>query len=384
MSVIYLDNAATTSVLPEAVEAMRQVMLEDFGNPSSLHRLGIAAEKRIESARDTLAQVLSCPPESVYFTSGGTEGNNLLLQGAIRAKRRQGRHVLTSAVEHPAVLETLQVMAEAGEIDLELLPVDGDGVVDPREVQSRLRSDTVLVSVMMVNNETGSIQPIAEIGRLLQGHRCLFHVDGIQAVGKLEVDLSQLSVDLLTLSGHKLHGPKGVGAVFVREGVRIPALQHGGGQERGLRSGTEPVPGIVGMATALQELYPQREEIYRRVRQLKELAWQRLQAAIPDISLNGALERTSPFILNVGFAGVRGEVLLHYLEQDNIFVSTGSACSSRRRVVSHVLEAMGLEESVAEGSIRISFSHQSTEAEVEGLVHSLDKAVRELRALYRR
>ena len=362
MSVIYLDNAATTSVLPEAVEAMRQVMLEDFGNPSSLHRLGIAAEKRIESARDTLAQVLSCPPESVYFTSGGTEGNNLLLQGAIRAKRRQGRHVLTSAVEHPAVLETLQVMAEAGEIDLELLPVDGDGVVDPREVQSRLRSDTVLVSVMMVNNETGSIQPIAEIGRLL--HRPPMPLSrgwdsgGGQAGGGLVPAVGGF-VDTV---GAQAPRAQGSGAVFVREGVRIPALQHGGGQERGLRSGTEPVPGIVGMATALQELYPQREEIYRRVRQLKELAWQRLQAAIPDISLNGALERTSPFILNVGFAGVRGEVLLHYLEQDNIFVSTGSACSSRRRVVSHVLEAMGLEESVAEGSIRISFSHQSTEA----------------------
>ncbi len=386
MPMVYLDNAATTPVLPEAVEAMREAMLEDFGNPSSLHRLGISAEKKMEAARNAVAQALSCQAEEVYFTSGGTEGSNLLLRGAVLAKRRQGRHVLTTPIEHPSVLDTLQVLAEAGEIELELIPVDQDGVVILPRLQEMLRDDTILVSVMLVNNETGTIQPIAEIGSVIerQNPHTLLHVDAIQALGKLDTNVSTLGADLMTLSGHKINGPKGVGAIFIRKGVRLSPQQHGGGQERGLRSGTENVPGIVGMGTALAAQLAHRSEAYGRVTQLKQHAWNRISQQFSDVCLNGALERTSPYILNVGFPSVRGEVLIHYLEADGIFVSTGAACSSRKRIVSHVLEAMGVEASVAEGSIRISFSQQTTQEHIERLVQSLSKAIPDLRRLSRR
>lgn len=385
MGVIYLDNAATTPVLPQVAEAMTELLLREFGNPSSLHRLGLDAEKRVEKARTAISQALSCQVEEVYFTSGGTEGNNLLLKGAVQARKRQGRHVLTTPVEHPAVLDTLQALHQTGSIELELIPVDQDGIVILSELEKRLRNDTILVSVMMVNNETGSIQPIEDIARILKNRKspCLFHVDAIQGAGKLPTDVSKMQVDLMTVSAHKLHGPKGSGAVYIRKDVQIPPLLHGGGQERGIRSGTENVPGIVGFGVAVEHARSVRDEALERVKRLKQMAWEMVKEKIPEAHLNGSLERTSPYILNMGFPGVRGEVLVHYLEADGVYVSTGSACSSRKRIVSHVLEAMGVPEPVADGSIRVSFSHLTTEQEVELFVGALTKSLSELRRLMR-
>lgn len=384
MDIAYLDNAATTPVLPEVAEAMRECLLHDFGNPSSLHRLGIQAEKRIESVRQVLAKRLGCQPENIFFTSGGTESDNLAIKGAVAANRRVGQHVLTTPIEHPAVLNTCQALQEAGVIELEYLPVDNNGVVSVEEVQRRLRPDTVLVSVMYVNNETGSIQPVERIGELVRqlAPNCLFHVDGVQAVGKLAINLDQMPVDLLTISGHKLHGPKGVGALYVGPRARLLPQMHGGGQERGLRSGTENVPGIVGFGAALESL-PEIETAWQHVSELRAEAWESISQTFPDAVLNGSLATSSPYILNVGFPGLRGEVLVHYLENSGVYVSTGSACSSRRRIVSHVLEAMGVDAKVAEGSIRISFSHLNTHEDVSRLVTALTEAVSDLRFLLR-
>lgn len=384
MEITYLDNAATTRPLPEVAKAMQECLLHDFGNPSSLHGLGIQAEKRIESVRALLAKHLGCQPENIFFTSGGTEADNLAIKGAVLAGRRVGRHVLTTPIEHPAVLNTCQALREEDLIELEYLPVDANGVVSVDEVKRRLRPDTVLVSVMFVNNETGSIQPVAEIGELIRqvSPNCLFHVDGVQAVGKLAINLARMPVDLLTVSGHKLHGPKGIGALYVGPRSRLLPQMHGGGQERGLRSGTENVPGIVGLGAALENL-PDRDTAWRHVSELRNEAWKQIASKIPDVVLNGSLDTASPYILNIGFPGLRGEVLVHYLENSRVYVSTGSACSSRRRIASHVLEAMGVDPKAADGSIRISFSYLNTHEDVARLVNALCEAVSDLRLLMR-
>lgn len=383
---IYFDNAATTRATPAVAEVMRETLLYNYGNPSSPHRMGLQAEKIVEGTRQILAAALGCRPQEVYFTSGGTEANNLAIRGILAARRRQGRHVVTSAVEHAAVLDTLKQLARSGECEYTAVGVNGRGEVDPEAMVAAVRKDTVLVTLMLVNNEVGTIEPVAETARLLRERYpdvCI-HTDAVQALGKVPCRVSDLGVDLLTVSGHKLQGPKGVGALFVRQGTRITTQITGGGQEAGLRSGTENVPGIAGMGRAVRDAMAARGEHWQHWRKMQKHLLELLVEEIPDCHINGQPLQGAPHIVNVGFAGIRGEVLVHFLEEKGLFVSTGSACSSRKQILSHVLPAMGVPEPVAEGSIRLSFGPENTLAEVERAVVMIKEAVTELRRFQRR
>ncbi len=380
---IYLDNAATTRPDPSVVAAMVGALTDGYGNPSSIHGKGAAAEQAVSGARAQVAAALGVPPAWVLFTSGGTEANNLAIKGAARAYARRGRHLIGTAVEHSSVLEALRSLEGEG-FALTLLPVDRRGGVDPAAVAAALRPETVLVSVMAVNNEVGTIQPVAAIAQALSaargsGRLPLLHVDAVQAFGRVTVDAAR--IDLLTISAHKVHGPKGVGALIVREGVRIEPLLHGGDQQRALRPGTENVPGIVGFGAAAARIQPGGEAA-ASLRSLRAHLAGRL-TLIEGLSINGPDQDdlAAPHILNVSIAGVRGETLVHRLEMERIYLSTGSACHSRDPRPSHVLMAMGLEREEALSSVRISLARSTTIEELDHAVDTMARAVQELRVL---
>lgn len=379
---IYLDNAATTPPDPAVIEAMAEVLRTAYGNPSSLHRLGVEAEARVAAARAEVAAALGVAPTQVVFTSGGTEANALALVGAARAYRSRGAHLVTTAVEHSSVLDTLRALAQEGWA-LTVLPVDRWGRVDPDAVARALRPDTVLVSVMAVNNEVGTVQPVAAIARGLRerrgdGRLPLLHVDAVQAFGTLPVPVED--ADLVTVSAHKVHGPKGVGALVVRPGVRLVPLLHGGEQERGLRPGTENVPGIVGFGVAAR-LVREAGDVTPHLRALRARLLEGLRP-VEDLVVNSPPDG-APHILNVQVPGVRGETLVHRLEQEGVYVSTGSACHSRDPRPSHVLLAMGLRREAALASIRLSLSRHTTAAEVDAAAGAIVRAAAELRVLAR-
>ncbi|HEV8340658.1 MAG TPA: cysteine desulfurase family protein [bacterium] len=381
---IYLDNAATTRPGSSVVAAMVAALSEGYGNPSSIHGKGLAAEQVVSAARAQVAAAIGVPPAWVVFTSGGTEANNLAIKGAARAYSRRGRHLIGTAVEHSSVLETLRSL-EADGFALTLVPVDRRGRVDPAAVTAALRPETVLLSVMAVNNEVGTIQPVAEIAQAVSARRGrgrlpLLHVDAVQAFGRVSIPTAQ--IDLLTISAHKVHGPKGVGALIVREGVRIEPLLHGGDQQRALRPGTENVPGIVGFGEAAARIQAGGEEGAAALRSLRAHLADRL-ALIEGVSINGPDQDdlAAPHILNVSLAGVRGETLVHRLEVDGIYVSTGSACHSRDPRPSHVLLAMGLDREAALSSVRISLARSTTIEEIDDAADAIARAVGELRVL---
>jgi len=380
---IYLDNAATTKPHPAVVEALTRALVSDFGNPSSLHGKGVTAERLLTSAREAVARTLGVDPEAIVFTSGGTEANNLAIHGVLAHTR--GRHLVTTAVEHSSVRTPLQMLAEQGWSVTEL-PVDRSGRVSPSELQKALQLDTALASVMAVNNELGTIQPIDEIGRIVRQHnagggRAVFHVDAVQAWGKIPLHPAAWGVDLMSLSAHKIHGPKGVGVLYVRHSMRVTPRQVGGEQERGLRPGTENVPGIAGLGAAAQ-LLGAGAEANASVRELSD----RLRSGIESISdarVNTDRAASVPHILSATFRGVRGEMLLHRLAQDDVFVSTGSACHSHSVTPSHVLLAIGLSDADAKSTIRFSLSRFTTASEIDATIRVLGTAVSELRALVR-
>lgn len=383
---IYLDNAATTRPHPAVVEAMQEVLTQAYGNPSSLHRMGVEAERRIEEARADIAALLGVNPREILFTSGATEANNLAIRGVAYAYQRRGRHLMTTQIEHSSVLEPCRRLQEEG-FQVTFLPVDRHGILDPASVADAIRPETILVSVMAVNNEVGSIQPIEEIGKIVReaekklGRRIFFHVDAVQALGKVPISPYRAGIDLLSLSGHKIAGPKGVGVLFVREGVQLVPLLSGGEQERGLRPGTENVPGIVGMGAAARILAETQGTAIPRLHILRA----RLIAALsghPRIQINGPpVEQAAPHILSITVKGVLGEHLVHRLELDGIYVSTGSACHSRRAEPSHVLLAMGLSKEEALSTIRISLGYETTEEDVEVAAQAILQAVDELASL---
>lgn len=381
MEEIYLDNSATTKVLPEAAEAMAEACSLYYGNPSSLHGKGLQAEKLVEEVRETLADVLGCRRDEIFFTSGGTESNNWAILGSIHRRRRRGKHVITTKVEHPSVLNVFKYLETRG-YQVSYLEPDNFGIVQAEQIEAGLREDTVLVSVMYVNNETGAIQPVQEIGEVVKGFNSeiIFHVDAVQALGKLPLRLGKAPIDLLSLSAHKVHGPKGVGALFIRKGVGIDPLLFGGGQESRMRAGTENVPGIVGFGAALAKV-PDWLEDTGHVAALKEHLLTCLKSKLPGMVVNGSLRQAVPNIVNLSFPGVKGEVLVHYLEQSGIYVSTGSACHSKSSEWSHVLAAMGIEGERLEGAIRVSFSHFNTREEVDLAAHKLVEAVQDLESL---
>ena len=382
---IYLDNSATTRCFPEAAALMNEIFLEDYGNPSSMHHRGVTAERRVLEAKKTLAGLLKVKEKNLYFTSCGTESDNLAIIGGALAAQRRGRHLITTRIEHPAVLEAMKYL-EAQGFEITYLGVDRDGLVSAEEAAAAVRPDTILVSVMHTNNEIGSVQPIEEIGRAVKAvnPRVLFHVDAVQGFGKSLILPKRMHIDLLAASGHKIHGPKGVGLLYVADGVRLEPLLHGGGQQGGMRSGTENVPGIAGMAMAAKLLCGNLDEDRQRLFAMKNRLIDRLRE-IPDIEFNGRTDETAaPHILSVRVRGVRAEVLLHALEDKGIYVSSGSACSSNHPRPSETLAAIGTPASEMDNSIRMSLSVMNTMEEMDAAAQAVGEIVPLLRKYIRR
>ena len=382
MNEIYLDNSATTRVFPEAAALMSDIYLNDYGNPSSMHHMGVTAEKRLTDAADTLADILKVNRKELVFTSCGSESDNLAIIGAAEAAARKGRHVITTAIEHPGVSEAFAHLQEQG-FEVTVLPVDRYGRVRPDDLEAAVREDTVLVSVMHVNNEIGSVQPVEELARRIKAKNpgTLFHVDAVQSFGKEVLRPKRMGIDLLSASGHKIHGPKGVGLLYIRDGVRVHNLIYGGGQQRGLRSGTENVAGIAGMALAAKMLYDDLDRDTARLFAMKKAFLERI-AAVPGVQINGIRdihdlrpEETAPHIISLSVKDIRAEVLLHALEEKGIYVSAGSACASNRPHISETLKAIGLDRNLLDSTIRLSMSVLTTEEEMDAAAAALEELI---------
>ena len=377
---IYLDNAATTRISPAALRAMLPCLEEHYGNPSSLYAFGQDARERLERARAQIAARLHCEAKEVYFTSGGSEADNQALRSAARIGAAKGkRHIVSTAFEHHAVLHTLDRLREEG-FEVTLLDVHGDGLVRPAEVAAAIRPDTCLVSVMYANNEIGTIQPVAEIGRICREKGVLFHTDAVQVAGHLPIDVQEQNIDLLSLSAHKFHGPRGAGVLYARTGVRLTPLIEGGAQERGRRAGTENLPAIVGMAAALEEACRDGDARRVRVAALRDRLIRGL-ARIPHAVLNGDPVQRLPGNVNFCFEGIEGESLLLLLDDEGICASSGSACTSGSLDPSHVLLAIGRPHEIAHGSLRLTLSEQTTEEEIDYTIDAVTRAVARLRSM---
>ncbi|WP_296970780.1 cysteine desulfurase family protein [Tepidanaerobacter sp. EBM-38] len=381
---VYLDNSSTTKVLDEAAQTVFDIMTVYFGNPSSLHGKGIEAEKIMKQAREKVAQVLGVDPGEIYFTSGGTESNNWAIKGAAHSLRRQGNHIIATYIEHPSVLEVFKALENEG-FKATYIKVNKEGFIDINELKNSLTPETILVSVMYVNNEVGSIQPIEDIAEIIKTHNknILFHVDAVQAFGKMPLVPNLKGIDLLSLSGHKIYGPKGIGALFVRDKVRIEPLLHGGGQESGLRSGTENMPGIAGLGVAAEACFNNMINWQSKMQELKKYLKDGILKEIPGAVLNGP-EIGAPHILNISFLGTRGEILLHALEAKGIYVSTGSACSSHKSGTSHVLRALGKSPEEQDSALRFSLSPFLSLDDMDYTIQVLTEEVKEIRKFVRR
>ena len=379
---IYADHAGTTALSQTALAAMTPYFTEQYGNPSSLYRFGQEAKADLERARADIAACIGAKPEEIFFTSGGTEADNWALKGVVELMALKGKttgHIITSAIEHHALLHTAQHLEKQG-YAVTYLPVDELGRVSPADVEAAVRPDTVLISIMAANNEIGTIQPVAEIGAVARRHKILFHTDAVQAVGHIPVDVEAWNVDLLSLSAHKFQGPKGVGALYVRRPLRLPPLLHGGGQEKGRRSGTENVPGVIGMAAALKEAVDRLEAEGARLSALRDRLISGL-TKLPYTRLTGDPENRLPGTASFVFEGVEGEALLLHLDARGICASSGSACSSASLDPSHVLLAIGLPHAIAHGSLRLSLGPDNTEADVDAILKAVPQVVEYLRAM---
>jgi len=384
----YLDNAATTRVSAAVFEKMNQVFLNDFGNPSSMHKKGMDAERYIKEAKNEIAGILKCEPSEIIFTSGGTESNNMALIGTALANRRAGKHIITTRIEHASVYEPLLFLEEQG-FEITFVPVDNAGRVDVDALADAIREDTILVSVMYVNNEIGSVEPIAEISKRIKEKKkdILFHVDAIQAFGKIKIQPAKEGIDLMSVSGHKIHGPKGSGFLYVRAKTKIRPVIYGGGQERGMRSGTENVPAIAGLSQAAKDMYAKLEQNRTQMFALKELLAEKL-SAMESVTVNGIPEEgiraTAPHVLSVSFEGIRSEVLLHALEEKGVYVSSGSACSSNHPDISGTLVAIGVRKELLDATLRFSFSTETTKEEVEYAAECVAELLPKLRRFFRK
>lgn len=382
MKTIYLDNAATTCPHPDVVKAMTEALTSLYGNPSALYDKGIEAEKTVKSVRQRIAASIGALPEEIYFTSGGSEGDNMLIKGITDYKPRKGTRIITTQIEHPAVLDVFRFYETQG-VDVVYLSVDHDGYVNLEQLADSIDANTVLVSIMGVNNEIGTVQDLKTIGRIIKekNPNCRFHTDYVQGYMKLPVDVEACKIDALTLCGHKICGPKGIGAVYLRKGVNIRPLIMGGGQESNLRSGTENVPGIVGLGEAIKVQQAFGSEGLDKIRNVRKVMIEAL-SDIDEMQINGP-EDACPYVLSLSFKGIRGEVLLHSLEGEGIYVSTGSACSSHKKEKQHVLTAIGLDSDSKEGTIRVSFSMMTTEEEVLAAAEAIKRQVAQIRLLMR-
>lgn len=377
---VYMDHAATTPLRPESLEAMLPYLTTHYGNPSSVYSYGRDARKALDDAREEIAQVLGAEPREIIFTGGGSESDNLAIKGVAFANQSKGNHIVTSAVEHHAVLDTCKYLEKLG-FQVTVVPVDGDGMVDPKAVEEAITDKTILVSIMHANNEVGTIQPIKEIARIVREKGVLFHTDAVQTVGHIPVNVHELGVDLLSFSGHKFYGPKGVGGLYVRQGVRIDPLIHGGAQERRRRAGTENVAGIVGMATALKLAAEEMEAEAVRLAKLRDRLIDGIVERIPDVRVNGHRTQRLPNNVHVCFRYIEGESLLLNLDLQHVAASSGSACTSGSLDPSHVLLAMGLSHEIAHGSLRLTLGRDTTVEQVDYVLEILPGIVEKLRKM---
>ncbi len=381
MEYIYLDHSATTPVRDEVLQAMLPFYGPEFGNPSSIHSLGREVRQSIEASREKVAKALNCDPSEVVFTGSGTESDNQAIKGAVFANRDRGDHIITTKIEHHAVLHTFEYLQKHFNIRTTFLGVDRHGLVDPEELKRAINQKTILVSVMQANNEVGTIQPLPELANICRENKVLFHSDAVQAFGKLETDVKTLGVDLLSLSAHKIYGPKGVGALYVKKGTRLHPLIHGGGHERNRRAGTENAAGIVGLGTAAELAAGERLAQGDRLSALRERLWQGIKKNIPHVRRNGHPEKSLPGTLNVSFEYIEGEGILLSLDMKGIAASSGSACTSGSLEPSHVLAAMGVPTEIAQGSLRFSLGRDNTEQQMDYAVEVLAQAVARLREM---
>lgn len=381
---VYFDNSATTRCSDGVTEIVKQAFLTDYGNPSSLHLKGMEAEKYIRQARERIARTLKVNEKELIFTSGGTEADNLAIIGAAMANKRAGKHLITTKIEHPAVSAPMHFLKEQG-FEVTWLSVDREGKIDLKELKEAVRKDTILVSIMYVNNEMGAVEPIEEAARIIKGKNpaALFHVDAIQAYGKFHIYPKKMGIDMLSVSGHKIHGPKGVGFLYVKEKTKLKPIIFGGGHQRGMRSGTENVPGIAGLGQAAMEAYENLEQKQQYLYSLRE-AFIRGLEDVEWAHVNGANKGMAPHILSVSFDKVKSEVLLHALEEKGIYVSAGSACSSNKPAVSETLKSIGLKQEYLDTTIRISFSIYNTPEEVEYCIQTLKELLPRLMRFTRR
>ena len=378
---IYFDNSATTMPYDEVIQEVSNGMKEYFGNPSSLHKIGMNCEKRLNEAREYFASTIKCNRDEIYFTSGGSEGNNLILKGLLKP----GHHFITTTFEHHSIINTCKEL-EANGVKITYLDVDSEGRISLEDLEEAIRKETTLISIMYVNNEMGAIQDLEAIGNLIKerSSRAKFHVDAVQGYGKLPIDVNKAKIDFLTVAGHKIHGPKGTGFVYIKKGIVLNSLISGGGQEKGVRAGTENLPAIIGFEKAAKITFENIDERYKYISELKEYFIEKLKD-IKDVRINSGMNNFSPYILNVSFLGVRAEVLLHLLEDSGIYVATGSACTSKSSAAhgSYVIKALGLNNKEIESAIRFSFSYQNTKEEIDYTIDVLKKSLMFLRRVKR-
>ena len=377
---IYLDNAATTPVPAAVADAMYEVLTQHFGNPSSQYPAGQEMKKAVEGWRAVVAGALHCPPERLYFTSCGTESDNWVLEGTANALKNKGRHIITSRIEHHAILHTCEYLEKLG-FEITYLDVDGVGFVSPEALEKAIRKDTILVSIMMVNNEIGTIEPIKELAAVAKAHGVLFHTDAVQGLGNVPIDVKDLGVDFLSMSAHKIYGPKGVGALYMRKGVRITNFMHGGAQETKRRAGTENLAGIAGFGKAAELAAANLEQHIEHSTKLRNYFWEQIEANISGVTLNGSREKRHPGNLNVSIDYIEGESILLMLDAFGISISTGSACSSKSLVPSHVLEAIGISITKMNGTVRFTVGDFTTKEDIDYVVETLVKVVARLREL---
>ncbi len=381
----YFDNSATTRVKDSVKDIVVKTMTEDYGNPSSMHMVGVEAEKYIKTAKENIAKILKVDEKEIYFTSGGTEGNNLAIVGVVEANKRSGNKIITTEVEHASVASPMKYLEKEG-YNVAYLPVDRYGVVNIESLKKEMSEDTLLVSVMHVNNEVGAIQPVGEIGKYIKtiNPKIVYHVDAIQAFGKMEIRPKKEHIDILTVSGHKIHGSKGSGFIYIKKNTKINPIISGGGQQDGIRSGTENVPGIAGIGQAAKDCYDNLEQNVRRMTELKDYLIDRL-SEIEGVTINSRKgNEGAPHIVSASFRGVRSEVLLHALEDKGIYVSAGSACSSNRPSISRTLKAMNIDKDLLGSTIRFSFSEFNTKEEIDYCMEQLNQLLPVLRKYVRR
>ena len=380
MKIKYFDNAATTKLDDEVLKEMLPYLKDNYGNPSSIYKLGREARKAIEDSREKIAKVLNCKANEIYFTAGGSESDNTAIKGIAKANKKRGNHIITSKIEHPAVLETCKQLEKEG-FEITYISVDEKGIVDLEELKKSIKPTTILITIMFANNEIGTIQPIEEIGKIAKGNNIYFHTDSVQAVGSIKIDVQKLNIDSLSLSGHKFYGPKGVGALYVKTGVPFEKFISGGHQERNKRAGTENVAGIVGIGKAIELAYENLDEYNKKIKELRDYYVKQVEEKIPYIKINGDMEKRLPGNSNISFRFIEGEGLLLNLDLKGICASSGSACTSGSLDPSHVLLAIGLPHEIAHGSLRVSIGKYNTKEEIDYLIENLMEIVTRLREM---